>query len=104
MRIMLKARIPVETGNAAAREGRLGDKIQSILSNLKPENAYFTDDCGERTAYLFLNINHSSEIPRICEPWFLSFNARVELHPVMTPDDLNKAVPVISEAVKTFGC
>ena len=49
MRFMLKVNIPVETGNAAAKAGKLGSTIQSILTDLKPEAVYFTDDNGQRT-------------------------------------------------------
>ena len=102
MRMMMKINIPVKSGNAAAREGKLGSTIQSILDELKPEAAYFTDDKGKRTAFLFINIESSSEIPKIAEPWFLAFNAEVELHPAMDPEDLEKAGPWIAEAVNTY--
>ena len=32
-----------------------------------------------------------SRIPAFAEPWFLTFNAEVEFHIVMTPDDLGRA-------------
>ena len=32
-----------------------------------------------------------SKVPSFSEPWFLAFNADVEFHIVMTPDDLQKA-------------
>lgn len=102
MRVMMKINIPVRSGNAAAREGMLGSTIQSILERLKPEAAYFTDDKGQRTAYLFFNMESSSEIPKFAEPWFLAFDAEVELHPVMAPEDLEKAGPAIAEAVNTY--
>ena len=37
MRCLLKVTIPVESGNAAAKAGKLGTIIQSILAELKPE-------------------------------------------------------------------
>ena len=43
MRFLVKVNIPVEAGNQAARAGKLGATIQSILSDLKPEAVYFTD-------------------------------------------------------------
>ena len=43
MRFLLKVNIPVESGNAAAKAGKLGATIQSILADLKPEAVYFTD-------------------------------------------------------------
>jgi hypothetical protein len=102
MRFLLKVNIPVESGNAAARTGKLGATIQSILADLKPEAVYFTDSDGQRTAFIFLDMQDASQIPAIAEPWFLAFNASVEIHPVMTPDDLAKAGGAIENAVKKY--
>ena len=103
MRFLVKVNIPVEAGNGAAKAGKLGTTIQSILADLKPEAVYFTDDNGQRTAFLFLEMQDASLIPTIAEPWFLAFNASIEIHPVMTPDDLAKAGGAIEEAVKKYG-
>ncbi len=102
MRFLLKVNIPVDTGNAAAKAGKLGATIQSILAELKPEAVYFTDDKGQRTGYLFLDMQDASQIPAIAEPWFLAFNASIEIHPVMIPDDLAKAASAIEKAVKKY--
>jgi hypothetical protein len=103
MRFLLKVNIPVEAGNAAAKAGKLGATIQSILSDLKPEAAYFMDDRGQRTGLIVLEMQDASRIPAIAEPWFLAFNASIEIHPVMIPADLAKAGPAIEQAVKNYG-
>jgi hypothetical protein len=102
MRFLLKVNIPVDAGNAAAKAGKLGETIQSILADLRPEAVYFAADHGQRTGYIFLNMQDASQIPAIAEPWFLAFNAHVEMHPVMVPDDLMKAGPAIEQAVKKY--
>ena len=102
MRFLLKVNIPVAAGNAAAKTGTLGSTIQSILAEVKPECAYFTDDHGQRTGFLVVEKQDASQIPAIVEPWFLAFNASVELHPVMVPADLAKASGAIEKAVKTY--
>ncbi|MGH7875546.1 MAG: DUF3303 family protein [Candidatus Binatia bacterium] len=102
MRFLLKVNIPVESGNAAAKTGKLGATIQSILADLKPEAVYFTDDNGLRTGFIFLDMQDAAQIPAVAEPWFLAFNARVEIHPVMIPDDLAKAGGAIENAVKKY--
>ena len=102
MRFLVKVNIPVESGNVAAKAGKLGSTIQSILADLKPEAVYFTDNNGQRAGYIFLNMQDASQIPAVAEPWFLAFNAAIEFHPVMIPDDLSKAGSAIDNAVKKY--
>jgi hypothetical protein len=103
MRFLLKVTIPNDGGNAAARAGRLGKTIKAILDEQKPEAVYFTEDRGQRCGYLIIDLADASQIPTFAEPWFLAFNAHIELHAVMTPDDLAKAGPSIERAVERYG-
>jgi hypothetical protein len=102
MRFLLKVNMAVESGNAAAKAGTLGSTIASILAELKPEAVYFTADNGQRTGFIFLEMQDASQIPAIAEPWFLAFNASIELLPVMIPEDLARASGAIDKAVKKF--
>jgi hypothetical protein len=103
MRILMKVTMPVDTANSGMCDGTMPTTIKQILTDLKPEAAYFAEDKGQRTAFVFVNINDPSQIPEISEPWFLAFNAAVELHPCMTADDLAKSVPGIEKAVRKYG-
>ena len=104
MRMLLRVSIPVESGNAAAKDGSLGSTIEGILADLKPEAAYFfADDSGNRSGSIVFDMKDTSQIPAVAEPWFLAFNAKVSLRPVMTPQDLAKAGPSISKAAKKYG-
>jgi hypothetical protein len=103
MRCLLKVTIPVEPGNAAISDGSLPRTIESILGELKPEAAYFAEDAGQRTGFIFFDLKESSQIPAVAEPWFLAFNAKVEFRPAMNLEDLKKAGPGIERAVKAFG-
>ena len=103
MRFLLKVSIPIEAGNAAIKNGTLGDTIHSILADQKPEAVYFCAEDGNRTALIFLNMENGSDLPKILEPWFLAFNAQIEITPVMVGEDLGAAGPSIGEAVKKYG-
>ena len=102
MRFLLKVNIPVESGNAAAKAGKLGATIQSILADLRPEAVYFTDNDGQLAGFIFFDMQDASQIPAVAEPWFVAFNASIEIHPVMIPDDLARAGGAIENAVKKY--
>ena len=91
MRMIMQVKIPVEPFNAAVRDGSAGAKMQKILAEAKPEAAYFTEFGGQRSGILVIDLKETSQIPSFAEPWFLLFNASVEFHPVMTPQDLGAA-------------
>jgi hypothetical protein len=104
MRMLLRVSIPVEAGNAAAKAGTLGSTIEQILADLKPEAAYFfADDSGQRSGSIVFDMKDASQIPGVAEPWFLAFNAKVSLRPIMNPEDLAKAGSSIGEAAKHYG-
>ena len=91
MKTMLTVSFPNEEFNAAVRDGSAGPKTQAILDELKPEAVYFAERNGLRTAILIVELKDASMMPILAEPWFLTFNARVEIDVVMTPGDLENA-------------
>jgi hypothetical protein len=91
MRFIAHVSIPVEKFNAALRDGSAAEKIARILEDMKPEAAYFTSTDGKRGGFVVVNVSHAAEIPRLAEPWFLTFDASVEFMPAMVPEDLQKA-------------
>jgi hypothetical protein len=66
----------------------VGAKIKQILDDLKPEAAYFTEQDGHRGAIFVVDVRNSSDIPKLAEPLFLSFNAEVKFRIAMTPEDI----------------
>ena len=91
MRMLLDVKIPHETFNAAVRDGSAGEKLKRILEATKPEAVYFTERAGHRGGILIVNLDDPSKIPALVEPWFLTFNADVEIRVAMTPEDLARA-------------
>jgi hypothetical protein len=91
MKMIFQIKIPHEKFNAAVRDGSAGKKMKDILEAVKPEAVYFTEYDGRRGAIMIINLNDPSEIPRFAEPWFLVFNADVEFHIMMTPQELERA-------------
>jgi hypothetical protein len=89
--MLLTARLPNDTFNAAVRDGTAGSKLEAILKEIKPEAVYFTDTDGQRSAVMIVELEKASDIPALAEPWFLAFNATIELHPAMDLQDLQEA-------------
>jgi hypothetical protein len=91
MRMLMIVKIPHATFNAAVKDGTAGAKLNRILDAIKPESAYFTDQHGCRGAVLVVDVPDQSKVPALAEPWFLTFNADVQLHIAMTADDLKRS-------------
>ena len=91
MKTLIIATLPHQPFNTFVKSGTAGAKIQKVMETIKPEAAYFTEINGKRTAILVVNLTDSSQIPSLAEPLFLTFEADVQIHPVMTPADLEHA-------------
>ena len=93
MRMIMYVTFPVVRPSICRRQRWLLREPRSkrILDQLKPEAAYFTDRHGQRSAVLIVDLADASKIPVLAEPFFLLFNAGVEVHPVMLPQDLAAA-------------
>ncbi|MFF3328831.1 hypothetical protein ACFYWX_04600 [Streptomyces sp. NPDC002888] len=92
MRVLLKASMDTERANEAIRNGTLGKLIQESVAQIKPEAAYFTTDNGQRTAFLVFDMQDSSQMPVLAEPFFLTLGAKISYTPVMNLDDLQKGL------------
>ncbi len=91
MRMLMHIKLPLEPFNSAVRDGSAGPKMRKILEAIKPEASYFSENHGHRGGTLIVNVNEPADVPRLAEPWFLTFNAEVELRVAMTPEDLGRA-------------
>ena len=97
MRMMLRFTLPVEKGNQAFNDGSLGRTMESVMTKLKPEAAYFAPLDGKRSGMLFFDIAEPSQIVEIVEPLFLNLDAAVQIVPVMNAEDLRKGLAKASQ-------
>ena len=95
MRMMMLVQCPIEPFNSLVKNGTAGAKMKSILDDIKPEHAFFGEREGKRGGILIVNVDSPSDVPRLAEPWFLTFNAEVEFRVAMTPEDLGRADLVV---------
>jgi hypothetical protein len=91
MRMLLNVKFCPETFNKAVQDGSVGQKLRRLLEDAKPEAVYFTEQGGQRSVIMIVEVAESSRVPSLAEPWFLTFKAEVAFHVVMTPEDLHKA-------------
>ena len=84
MHFLLKARIPVEVGNALIHDPNMGKTMEDIMGDIKPEAAYFY------------------QLPGICEPLWNTFKADIEMIPAMTQEEFAKAAPDIERVSKKY--
>lgn len=87
MRVLMEVAMPNGPFNTFVREGKAGDKIGRVLEEIQPEAAYFSERNGHRDGTLICEMENASDIPRLAEPFLLTFDADVEFHVCMTPDD-----------------
>ncbi|MDH6624232.1 hypothetical protein M2271_002034 [Streptomyces sp. LBL] len=92
MRVLLKVQMDTEKANEAIRNGTLAKLIQESVEQIKPEAAYFTAEDGRRTAYMVFDMQDSSQMPVISEPFFLNLGAKITYTPVMNMEDVQKGL------------
>lgn len=91
MRMLFEISFPHDEFNEAVENGSAGDMLERILKETKPEAIYFTNIDKQRGAIAIMDVKKASDIPSLCEPWFLLFNADIEMKVCMTPKDLGAA-------------
>jgi hypothetical protein len=93
MRFLIRAKIPTEAGNLMVRDPNLLTKLETYINKVKAEATYFFEADGNRVAAFIVDIQGADQIPVLAEPLFSGMGAHVELHPVMSLDDLKKGIP-----------
>jgi hypothetical protein len=103
MRVMVKFQFPVESGNDAIRSGKVAKVVEQIMTELKPEAAYFYPDDGLRGGHFVFDMTDSSQVAQTAERFFFGLNATISMTPVMSAEDLQKGLAGIDDIVKAYG-
>ncbi len=102
MRFMISCRVPTEKANALIKEGRFAETFQSVMDELQPEAAYFTDIEGARGGYFIVNMDDASELSAKAEPLLQGMGAEVQVHLVMTAEDVQKGMAAMEQAAQKY--
>jgi len=104
MRFLIRAKIPTEAGNLMVQDPNLLSKFERNINTVKAEATYFFEADGNRVASFVVDIHSADQIPVLVEPLFSGMGAHVELHPVMSLDDLKKGIPqaVVESKVNSY--
>ncbi len=103
MRFMISFRVPTEETNALIKEGTFPQTLQSVMEDLQPEAAYFTDVDGARGGYFVVNADNPSELAAKTETLFQGLGATIQVRFVWTPEDVQSAMPAFEQAAQKYG-
>ena len=93
MRFLISAKIPTEAGNLMVQDPNFLSKLETYIDKVNAEATYFFEADGNRVAAFIVDIQSADHIPVLVEPLFSGMGAHVELHPIMSLDDLKKGIP-----------
>jgi hypothetical protein len=88
VRTLMTVEVPTEPGSQAIKDGRMSKVLESVLSNLQSEAAYFTTRSGHRAMLVVFDLDDAARMPQIAEPLFMELQAKVDFAPVMNREDL----------------
>jgi hypothetical protein len=103
MRFLISARVPTEKTNSLIQEGRFPQTFQSIMEDLQPEAAYFTDMDGARGAYFVVNVDGPTEMAHRTESLLQGLGAEIQIQFVWTAEDVQEAMPAFEQAAQKYG-
>jgi hypothetical protein len=102
MHFLAKIAIPTESGNKFVSGKDFNQKMDTLMSELKPEAAYFCIENGMRTIFAVVNMDGGHEFAAKAEPFWLALNANIEFMPAMTAQEFSKAAPSIKQSVEKY--
>ncbi len=96
MRMLLKAQLDTQMASEQIQQGTLGENMERVLDQMKPEAAYFYPENGKRTAILVFDMDDPSQLPALTEPFFQNSGADVHVAPVMDVNDMRSGLQQLS--------
>jgi len=84
------------------QDPNLLSKLETYIDKVNAEQTYFFEADGNRVAAFIVDIPSADHIPVMVEPLFSGMGAHVELHPVMSLDDLKKGIPQAVVEVNSY--
>jgi len=91
MQMLMEVQLPNEPFSTLLKNGTAGETLQRILDEIKPAAAYFSEQDGQRGAFLLVDVAEPSRVPALAEPFFVRFDAKVKFRVCMTPEDLARS-------------
>jgi hypothetical protein len=98
MRMMMTVQFDTEASNRAIKDGSLPKLMDAALEQLHPESAYFTTHDGARTAFIVIDLQNTSDMPPIAEPFFMGLQAKIDWTPVMNREELKDGLQKLQAA------
>jgi hypothetical protein len=102
MRFLIHAKIPTEAGNLMVQDPNLLRKLERYINKVKAEATHFFEADGNRVVAFIVDIQSADQIPVLVEPLYSGMGAHVELHPIMSLDDLKKGIPKAIVEVNSY--
>ena len=96
MRCLLEVKLDTQTSNQLIRSGRIGELVEQLLGEIKPEAAYFLPAGGRRSMLLVVDLADPSELVTKCDPFWLALGAEVDVTPVATRDDFGRGFQALA--------
>jgi hypothetical protein len=91
-----------EDGNKMVQDPNFLSKIEKYVKKVNAEATYFFEAGGNRIVTFIVDIQNANQIPILVEPLFSGMGAQVELHPVMSLDDLKDGIPQAVVEVNSY--
>jgi hypothetical protein len=88
MRTLVQVELDTELSNKLISSGSIQQTMNELMGTLKPEAAYFYSANGRRTMTMVVDLADESSVVTVCEPFWLSLHASVQLYPCMNAEEL----------------